>query len=213
MVNPVPHVHLAKLGHSDAKINQIIVIFAYLEEMMAEDREIMRMYNSGAREQAFDMIVKDYKERLYWHLRRFVCTHEDADDLLQEVFIKVWNGLPGFRQDSRLVTWIWKIATNEALNFLRKKKIRFLLSMSSLEDNLVRKIEDDPYFNGNGLQRELWKSVQRLPEKQKAVFMMRYFDDMSYEDISGILDTSIGSLKASYHHACKKIKADLEKVF
>lgn len=181
--------------------------------MTSGDREILNLYNSGATEQAFNLIVKNYKERLYWHLRHFVCSHEDADDLLQEVFIKVWNGLPGFREDSKLITWLYKIATNEALNFLRKKKVQFFLSMSSLEDNLVRKIEDDPYFNGNELQRELWKAIQKLPDKQKAVFMLRYFDDLSYEEISRILDTSVGSLKASYHHAYIKIKTDLEKNF
>lgn len=180
---------------------------------MLSDREIMSVYRSGDKERAFKALMDNYRERLYWHIRRFTCSHEDTDDLLQETFVKIWTGLPGFREDSHLFTWIYRIATNETLNFLRKKKLRCLLNAVSLDDLLCSKIESDPYFNGNGLQRELHKAIQKLPPRQKAVFNMRYFDDMTYDEISEILGTSPGSLKASYHHAYMKIKEELKKIF
>ncbi|MCD8207875.1 MAG: RNA polymerase sigma factor [Bacteroidales bacterium] len=177
------------------------------------DREIMTLYRDGKTEEAFSLLMQSYQERLYWHIRRFTNSHEDTDDLLQEVFVKIWASLPTFREESGLFTWIYKIATNEALNFLRKKKSRKTLDTVSLDPILEGKIDDDPYFNGTDLQRELHKAIRRLPKKQRAVFNLRYFDDLSYNDISLILNTSVGSLKASYHHAYKKIKADLEKIF
>ena len=144
------------------------------------DREIMEIYRSGAQEQAFNLIVKKYGERLYWHIRRFTCSHEDTDDLLQETFTKIWTALPSFREDARLFTWMEK------------------------------RIDSDPYFNGNELQRILMKSIQKLPDKQKTVFTMRYFDELSYDEISEITGNSVGSLKASYHLAYKKIKSAIE---
>ena len=177
------------------------------------DREILSLYRSGQQQKAFRELVDSYKERLYWHIRRFTCSHEDTDDLLQETFIKIWAALPSFREEARLYTWIYRIATNEALNFLRKNKIRALLSFEPIDANILKKIDEDTYFDGNELQRELMKAVQKLPEKQRLVFNMRYFDDMKYEDIAEILNTSSGSLKASYHHAYVKIKAELEKKF
>lgn len=177
------------------------------------DREILALYQAGQHEKAFKAIIGSYKERLYWHIRRFTCSHEDTDDLLQETFIKVWAALPTFREEARLYTWLYRIATNEALNFLRKNRIRSLLSFEPIESTALRKIDEDPYFNGNELQRELMKAVRKLPEKQRLVFNMRYFDDMKYEDIAEVLGTSSGSLKASYHHAYVKIKAELEKKF
>ncbi|MDE5890769.1 MAG: sigma-70 family RNA polymerase sigma factor [Bacteroidales bacterium] len=173
----------------------------------------MALYRAGEQEKAFSALVQSYKERMYWHIRRFVCSHEDTDDLLQDTFIKIWNAMDGFREDSRLFTWIYRIATNEALNFIRKKKIRGLLTMEPLDNVLYRQIDEDVYFNGNELQRELHKAIQKLPQKQKLVFNLRYFDELSYNEISEILDTSPGSLKASYHHAYIKIKAELEKKF
>lgn len=177
------------------------------------DTEIMAMYRSGEREKAFNVLVQSYKERLYWHIRRFVCSHEDADDLLQDTFIKIWNSLESFREESRLFTWVYRIATNETLNFLRRKRIRGMLTMEPLENILWQKIDDDVFFNGNELQRELHKAVCKLPEKQRLVFNMRYFEDLGYNEISEILNTSVGSLKASYHHAYKKIRTELEKRF
>lgn len=173
--------------------------------------EIIRLYRSGQQEKAFNLIVENYSERLYWHVRRFVCSHEDTDDLLQGIFVKVWKHLPSFRGDSRLYTWLYRIATNETLNFLHKEKIRASLKFERLSVEMEEKIDDDPYFNGDGLQKELLKAIQRLPEKQRIVFTMRYFEDLSYEDLSEILDTSVGALKASYHFAAKKIRTELKK--
>ncbi len=177
------------------------------------DDEIMAMYRSGERDNAFRALMHSYGERLYWHIRRFTLNHEDTDDILQETFVKVWAALPTFREDSKLITWVYKIATNEALNFLRRQKTRKVLDTVPIDTALERKIDDDPYFNGDELQRELRKAILHLPKMQRTVFNMRYFDDMSYKDISLILNTSVGSLKASYHHAYKKIKASLEKIF
>jgi len=178
---------------------------------MMDDKEILDLYGSGHRERAFKEIVDSYSERLYWHVRRFLCSHEDTDDLLQEIFLKIWSALPSFRAESQLYTWIYRIATNETLNFLNKQKVRAALQFESLSTRLVDKIDEDPWFNGDQLQRNLMKAVQKLPEKQKLVFTMRWFEDLSYEDISEILGTSVGALKASYHFAVEKIKAELKK--
>ena len=178
---------------------------------MMDDKEILDLYTSGQRERAFWEIVESYSERLYWHVRRFLCSHEDTDDLLQEIFVKIWTALPSFRAESQLYTWIYRIATNETLNFLNKQKVRAALRFESLSDKLVDRIDEDPWFNGDQLQRNLMKAVQKLPEKQRLVFIMRWFEDLSYEDISEILGTSVGALKASYHFAAEKIKAELKK--
>lgn len=175
------------------------------------DREIMELYNSGAQERAFNEIVSKYSERLYWHIRRFTCSHEDTDDLLQNTFAKIWAAIPSFREDSRLFTWVYRIATNETLNFLRRKRLRSMISLEKLSGEMEKRIDTDPYFNGDELQRLLFKAIQKLPKTQKAVFTMRYFDEMKYEDIADILGSSVGSLKASYHHAYNKIKSELEK--
>ncbi len=175
------------------------------------DKEIVDLYRSGQREKAFKEIVDSYSERLYWHVRRFLWSHEDTDDLLQEIFVKVWSSLPSFRGDSQLYTWIYRIATNESLNFVQKQKIRSALRFESITPKIEEKIDEDTLMNGDQLQRELAKAVQRLPAKQRTVFIMRWFDELSYEEISEILETSVGALKASYHFAAEKIKADLEK--
>lgn len=176
------------------------------------DKEIMNLFNAGEREKAFKEIVDSYSERLYWHVRRFLCSHEDTDDLLQEIFMKIWSALPSFRGDSQLYTWIYRIATNEALNFLGKQKVRAALQFESLTSKMEDKIDEDPWFNGDQMQRDLMKAIQKLPRKQRTVFTMRWFEDMSYEDISEILGTSVGALKASYHFAVEKIKAELKKI-
>lgn len=170
------------------------------------DKEIIYLYNSGRHELAFNWIVKNYSERLYLHIRRFVYCHDDANDLIQEVFIKIWAALPSFRGDAQLFTWIYRIGTNEALNFLRKQKLRTIFSLDSADSVLIKKLEQDTYFNGDKLQTELQKAIIKLPEKQRIVFNLRYFDDMKYEDIAEITGTSVGALKASYHHAYNKIK-------
>ena len=175
------------------------------------DKEILDLYKAGERERAFREIVDSYSERLYWHVRRFLCSHEDTDDLLQDIFLKVWTSLPSFRSESQLYTWLYRIATNESLNFLNKQKVRSALRFESMSAKLEEKIDEDPWFNGDNLQRDLMKAVQKLPEKQRLVFMMRWFEDLSYEDISEILGTSVGALKASYHFATEKLKAELKK--
>ena len=160
-------------------------------------------------EELFNKIVREESEKLYWHLRRMVSSHEDADDLLQEVFLKVWAALPSFRGGSSVSTWVWRIATNEALNFLRREKVRAALRFTSIDAELERKVLADPYFNGTEAERNLSRAVARLPEKQRQVFIMRYWDDLSYEEISAITGTSVGALKASYHLAQEKIRLNL----
>ena len=177
------------------------------------DSQIIELYRSGQKDKAFDNIVSSYTERLYWHIRRFTYSHDDSNDLLQDIFIKVWSSLPNFRGDSQLYTWIYRIATNEVLNHMRKQRFRAMVSLDSEANFLAKKIDEDAYFNGDELQRELHKAIQRLPEKQRIVFCFRYFDEMKYEEISEITDTSVGALKASYHFAYNKIKEDLQKIF
>ncbi len=162
-------------------------------------------------EQVFNSIVKDYSERLYWHVRRMVGTHEDADDLLQDIFLKIWTALPSFRGEAQLYTWVWRIATNETLNWLRREKVRAALRFQSIDAELERRILADPYFNGTDAQRELFKALARLPEKQRQVFVMRWWDELSYEQISAITGTSVGALKASYHIAQEKLKLNLSQ--
>lgn len=166
------------------------------------DKEILELYDRGERRQAFNIIVRTYGERLYFHIRRMVAIHEDADDCLQNTFIKVWNALETFRGDSSLYTWLYRIATNETVTFLRKKRISGLFSSVDFADRLSA----DPTFNGDKLQTALQRAIAKLPPRQRAVFTMRYYDQLPYEQISEILGTSVGALKASYHHADKKVK-------
>ena len=160
-------------------------------------------------EQVFNGIVKQYSERLYWHVRRMVGSHEDADDLLQEIFLKIWTALPSFRGEAQLYTWVWRIATNETLNFLRKEKVRALLRFSSADELAAQRVAADPYFNGTDAEREMAKAIARLPEKQRQVFIMRWWDELSYEEISAITGTSVGALKATYHIAKEKVQLNL----
>ncbi len=162
-------------------------------------------------EQVFNQIVKDYSERLYWHVRRMVGTHEDADDLLQDIFLKIWTALPSFRGEAQLYTWVWRIATNETLNWLRRARVRAALRFQSIDEEMERRILADPYFNGTQAQRELFKALARLPEKQRQVFVMRWWDELPYEEISAITGTSVGALKASYHIAQEKLKLNLSQ--
>ena len=174
------------------------------------DQEIIALWEAGQQERAFNEIVRNYSERLYWHVRRFVCSHEDTDDLLQELFIKIWAALLSCRGEAQLFTWLYRIATNETLNFLRKQKVRASLRFQSLDAELERRIDEDPYFNGSEAQRLLSKAIAKLPEKQRIVFSLRYYEDMSYENISEITGTSVGALKASYHIAYEKLKAEFQ---
>lgn len=175
-----------------------------------KDEDIIGIYRNGERERAFTEIVKAYSERLFWYVRRYVCCHEDADDLIQDIFIKVWAALPSFRGEARLFTWLYRIATNETLNFVRRQKVRAALNFKSIDTELERRIDEDPYLNGGEAERKLLKALQKLPQKQRVVFSMRYFEDMRYEEISEITGTSVGALKASYHIAYEKLKKEIE---
>ena len=158
----------------------------------------------------FRLLVDKYNKRVYWHIRRMVINHEDTDDLVQDTFIKVWKNLDGFRSDSELFTWIYRIATNETLTFLKKKSRKFMLSMNNYEDILSQHLSDDNFFSGDEIQLKLQKAILQLPEKQRLVFQMKYFDEIKYKEMSEIVGTSVGALKASYHLAIKKIEKSLK---
>jgi RNA polymerase sigma-70 factor (ECF subfamily) len=176
-----------------------------------EDSDIIALYKSGQAERAFTFIVRKYSERLYWHIRQLVADHDDADDILQETFIKVWNALPAFREDSKLYTWLYRIATNESLTFLKRRKLRATFTLRDPDMDMASFIESDPLFDGDELQLSLQKAIATLPPKQKSVFVMRYFHEIKYEDISEIMGISVGALKASYHHAFNKVQEYLKK--
>lgn len=169
------------------------------------DEEILKAFgNSATRHKAFEWLLDKYQKKTYWHIRRIVISHDDADDVCQNTLIKVWQHLDEFRADSKLYTWIFRIATNEALTFLNKKK-----NNQSLEDTppeLFEHLTNSQYFDGNRGELKLQEAILKLPEKQRLVFNMKYFDQVKYEEMSEILGTSVGALKASYHHAVKKIE-------
>ena len=172
-----------------------------------QDTELLLQFrHPETKEKAFTAIIKKYQEKLYWHVRRMVVEHEDANDVLQNVFIRVWNGLENFREDAQLYTWLYRIATNECLSFLEQQKKKSTLPLSEMESGLSNKIQADKHFDPNKLEWKLQVAIQQLPEKQRVVFSLRYYDEMPYEEMSRVLDTSEGALKASYHHAVKKIE-------
>ena len=176
-------------------------------ESYLEDQELIeKLAGEDTRNFAFNQLVRKYQERVYWHVRKMVIDHDDTDDLVQEIFIKVWKNLHRFRQDSQLYTWIYRIATNECLNFLKKKKRASLLSLSDYQEVLVSKLDMSVRLDGDAIELKLQKALLTLPDKQRLVFNMKYFDDMKYEEIAEVTQTSVGSLKASYHHAVKKIE-------
>ena len=173
----------------------------------ASDSLLLQQFrNPETKEQAYTAIIKKYQERLYWHIRRLVVDHDDANDVLQNVFIRVWNGLVNFKEESQLYTWLYRIGTNESLTFLEGQKKRAAVSLSDVETGLSNKIKADRHFDPNRLEWKLQLAIQQLPEKQKIVFNLRYYDEMPYEEMSRVLETSEGALKASYHHAVKKIE-------
>ena len=175
--------------------------------VQTDDQELLQSFKEpGTREQAFTGIIKKYQEKLYWHIRRMIIDHDDTNDVLQNMFIKVWKGLENFREDSQLYTWLYRIATNESLTFLSQQKKRSLVSLSDVETGLSNKLKSDSNFDANKLEWKLQLGIQNLPEKQRIVFNLRYYEEMPYEEMSKILDTSEGALKASYHHAAKKIE-------
>jgi len=171
------------------------------------DIELLAMFRKCEQKHyAFNLLVKKYQKKIYLFARRMVIIHEDADDIVQNVFIKVWNNLDGFREDAQFFTWLYRIAVNESLSFLKSKQLRTFLSFSSPEALALNSIRDDNFFNGDEIQTRLRQAIIKLPKKQQLVFNMRYFDEMSYEEMSNVLGTSVGALKASYHFAAKKIE-------
>lgn len=176
------------------------------------DNELLAMFKQDAtREKAFNAIVKKYQEKLYWHIRRMVVSHNDTDDILQNTFIKAWSYLENFRGESQLYTWLYRIATNETITFIEKEKKRTSISLSDDENSSVYKIKAESGFDANKLEWQLQLAIQSLPERQRLVFTLRYYDEMPYEEMSQILETSAGALKASYHHAVKKVEEYLKK--
>lgn len=171
---------------------------------------IKQLKDDSTRETAFRKLVGDYKERLYWHIRHMVKSHDDTDDVLQNTFIKAYRYIDNFKGDSKLYTWLYRIATNEAITFLNKKAKHYTISSEELQTRLVENLESDVYFEGDTIQLKLQKAIATLPEKQQLVFNMKYFQELTYAKISEITETSEGALKASYHHATKKIQAYLK---
>ncbi len=169
-----------------------------------EQQIVELLRDANRREQAFTLMVDHFKEQLYWQIRRMVLSHDDADDILQNTFIKAWTGLDGFRGDAKLSTWLFRIANNETLNFLERKR-----QTLSIDDEaavgVAASLESDPYFDGDETARQLQEAIAQLPAKQRQVFNLKYFEEMKYEEMSEALGTSVGALKASYHHAVKKI--------
>lgn len=177
-----------------------------MENHYADDIVLLQEFrNPVTKEKAFTSLIKKYQEKLYWHVRRLVLQHEDANDVLQNVFVKVWKGLENFREDSQLYTWLYRIATNESLTFLEQQKRKSVSSIDQ-DDGMVNRLQADRHFDANKLEWKLQLAVQQLSEKQRIVFNLRYYDEMPYEQMSRVLDTSEGALKASYHHAVKKIE-------
>ena len=167
--------------------------------------------NEKTKNAAFELILNKFQKQTYWHIRRIVIDHDDADDVLQNTFIKVWQNLSKFREDSKLYTWIYRIATNEALLFIQKKKQNFNFTLDDVSIELSSKLTSDNYFDGNNIELKLQQALLTLPNKQRLVFNMKYYENLKYEEMQKILDTSVGALKASYFHAVKKIEAYLKK--
>lgn len=169
------------------------------------DNEILNLFKQNSN-YALNLLINKYQKQIYWHVRRIVIDHDDANDIVQNTFIKVWRNIKDFRNDSKLYTWIYRIATNESITFLKRKKTLFFIPLINVEKELINKIDDSHFFNGDEIQKKLQKAILLLPEKQRIVFNMKYYDNMKYEDMEEILGTSIGALKASYHLAIKKIE-------
>ncbi|HJM16133.1 MAG TPA: sigma-70 family RNA polymerase sigma factor [Flavobacteriales bacterium] len=176
------------------------------------DKQLLEMFqNPETRNLAFNYIINQNQERAYWHIRKIVLSHEDANDITQNTFIKVWKNLEKFKGDSKIYTWIYTIATNESINFLNKKKKHYFESLDVVSYLLSENFSADSYFDGDDIERKLQKALLTLPTKQRIAFNMRYFDNMKYDEISGILGTSVGALKANYHHAKNKIEEFLKE--
>jgi len=185
----------------------IILDYYFYSMSKVTDEEILAEWDVEAtREVAFRKLINKYQERLYWHIRRMVHFHEDADDVVQNTFIKVWKNLDKFKRQSKLYTWLYRIATNESLTFIQKRKRKGTVALETDEYDLGAELTADVYFEGDEIQIKLQEAIDTLPDKQKVVFNLRYYDEMKYDEMSEVLETSVGALKASYHHAVKKIE-------
>lgn len=178
--------------------------------MESEIELIGRLKSQCFKDEAFAELLKIYKQRLYWHIRHIIKSHEDTDDVLQNTFIKIYNNIEGFKGDSKLYSWMYRIATNESLTFLKKESKRMLMSNEEIQDSAINNLKADPYFEGDEIEIKLQKAIATLPPKQQTVFNMRYFEEIKYSDMSEILETSEGALKASFHLASKKIESYLK---
>jgi RNA polymerase sigma-70 factor (ECF subfamily) len=178
--------------------------------LIAEETLIENLKQKDTQAKAFEVLINTYKERLYWHIRRIVLNHDDTDDVLQNTFIKIFRNIEKFKGDSKLYSWMYRIATNEALTFLKVKSKKLGVDNEELQERMANNLQADVYFEGDEIQLKLQKAIALLPEKQKLVFNMKYFEELKYEEISEILETSVGGLKASYHLAVKKIEASLK---
>jgi len=176
-----------------------------------DDKEILERFRTDNPDYAFQLLVKKYQEKLYASIRKVLINHEDTNDVLQETLIKIYQNLETFRSDSQLFSWMYRIAINEALGFIRKQKRRYVFSTLSYEDSLIQSLHGDSFFDGDALQKKLQTAILKLPQKQRLVFNMKYYDNLKYDEISDILKTSKGALKASYHHAVKKIEKYLNE--
>ena len=179
--------------------------------MLEEKEFIERLLHPKTQNEAFQKLLLTYQKPLYNHIRNIVLNHDDTDDVLQNTFIKVFRNINGFKGESKLYSWMYRIATNEALSFLNSKSKKLNISNSEIQEKMIANLESDVYFEGDYIQLALQKAIATLPEKQKLVFNMKYYQEMKYEEISAILETSVGALKASYHLASKKIEAFLKE--
>jgi len=179
--------------------------------LIEEDLLIKQLKNAQTQDKAFRELMSQYKERLYWHIRKIVISHDDTDDVLQNTFVKVYRNINKFNAESKLYSWMYRIATNESITFINKRAKRNTVDVDEMQLQLVNNLEADVYFDGTAIQLQLQKAIATLPQKQQLVFNMKYFDDMKYQEISEVLETSVGALKASYHHAVKKIETLLKR--
>ena len=178
---------------------------------ISDSELLIQFRNESTRHSAFNLIVKKYQQKVYYHIRRIVISHDDANDVVQNTFLKAWKGLDRFREDSQLFTWLYRIATNESITFLNQKKSRMHISIDEMETDIAGHLDGNPNFSGDRMQKKLQQAILTLPEKQRLVFNMKYFENMKYEDMQKVTGTSVGALKASFHHAVKKIEKYLTK--
>ena len=179
--------------------------------MIDEITLVKELQKAHTKEKAFKKLITEYKERLYWHIRKIVISHDDADDVLQNTFIKVFKGIDNFKQDSKLYSWMYRIATNESITFINKRARERNIDITEMKQEMISNLQSDRWFSGNDIEIILQEAVATLPEKQQLVFNMKYFDHMKYQEISDILERSVGGLKASYFHAVKKIELHIKK--